>query len=269
VEVEGRVGSNGCAPQVRADTLVVIGQAPLPPALPIDLNALFDSRRIFQRVEVEGVVQGVEYRKNTPTTVYLGAGGLRLPVRVCRRVGGGEPPEPVRLGEPQLLAPHGLFRATQWPTSMGLYDGRLIRCRAVVAAPLPDSARGLAVTLGRHDCPRAELVFDEPLPLETERRLPRDTEIDVAGIVQIDLVASPLASIGRGLPMIGQVRLLVRRPEDEAAIRERSLIAADLHDTLLQTLTAIGYQLHVCRNATDKSPDHLAVAARRGAHHPR
>jgi signal transduction histidine kinase len=464
VEVEGHVGSNGCAPQVRADTLVVIGQAPLPPALPVDLNALFDSRRIFQRVEVEGVVQGVEYWKNTPTTVYLGAGGLRLPVRVgreavpaelerfvdakvkivavmlalknargeflapwlatsgteaievlappcqdpfdapevpldaiaryrptlsdghrvrcrgtvtyatadvvylqhgdrgvrlglapgtgswrpavgdvveaagfvdmsrligglffavCRRVGGGEPPEPVRLGEPQLLAPHGHFRATQWPTSMGLYDGRLIRCRAVVAAPLPGSARGLAVTLGRHDGPRAELVFDEPLPLETERRLPRDTEIDVAGIVQIDLVASPLASIGRGLPMIGQVRLLVRRPEDvvvvrsppwwtprrlavasgglvasvvaaavwvvflrrevrrqmaravaeesarkqaaaehEAAIRERSLIAADLHDTLLQTLTGIGYQLHVCRNATDESPDHLAVAAR-------
>jgi signal transduction histidine kinase len=50
--------------------------------------------------------------------------------------------------------------------------------------------------------------------------------------------------------------------EHEAAIRERSLIAADLHDTLLQTLTGIGYQLHVCRNATDESPDHLAVAAR-------
>jgi signal transduction histidine kinase len=51
--------------------------------------------------------------------------------------------------------------------------------------------------------------------------------------------------------------------QHEAALRERSLIAADLHDTLLQTLTGIGYQLHVCRAADgDESPAHLSVAAR-------
>ncbi len=35
--------------------------------------------------------------------------------------------------------------------------------------------------------------------------------------------------------------------EYEAALRERGRIAADLHDTLLQTMTGIGYKLQMCR----------------------
>lgn len=35
--------------------------------------------------------------------------------------------------------------------------------------------------------------------------------------------------------------------EYEAALRERGRIAADLHDTLLQTMTGIGYKLQICR----------------------
>jgi signal transduction histidine kinase len=243
---------------------------------------------------------------------------------VCRRIGSGAVPRPVELGEAELFAPHGHFQRTQWPSSLGLYDGRLIRCRAVVGSTLPAYAQGLNVMLGRRDGPRAELVFEDEVSDDFRRRLPPDSEIDVESIMQIDLLASPLASIGRGERMMGQVRLLVRRPEDvvvlrsppwwtprrlaaaigglvaavaaaavwvaflrrevrrqtaravaeesarqeaavqhDAALRERSLIAADLHDTLLQTLTGIGYQLHVCRNVNgDESPAHLTVASR-------
>ncbi|MCX7429497.1 MAG: hypothetical protein NTY17_00475, partial [Planctomycetia bacterium] len=138
---------------------------------------------------------------------------------VCRRVGTGSPPEPVRLSETELFAPHGHFRRTQQPTFMGLNDSRLIRCRAVVAEPLPAYPKALAVTLGNREGPQAELVFENPITPETERRLLRDTEIDVDCILQIDLVASPLAVIVRGHPMTGQVRLLVRRPEDIVIVR--------------------------------------------------
>lgn len=39
--------------------------------------------------------------------------------------------------------------------------------------------------------------------------------------------------------------------EYEAALRERGRIAADLHDTLLQTMTGIGYKLQMCRAGLD------------------
>ena len=465
VEAEGRVASGGFAPLLRAARLEPIGQAELPSARRVGINALFDGRMVCERVEVQGVVQGLTWENGAPAAFFLAADGrsllikghlgldtaaweaiidaevkvvgVMLPMRnareefvapwltlsgteaievvvpppadpfaapevpldaiaryrpesseghrircrgtvtyasattlflqegdrgvrvglavgatqdrlaagdlvevagfidmtrligglssaVCRRIGSGAGPRPVELGEAELFAPHGHFQRTQWPSRLGLYDGRLIRCRAVVGSTLPAYAKGLNVMLGRRDGPRAELVFEDEVSDDFRRRLPPDSEIDVESIMQIDLLASPLASIGRGERMMGQVRLLVRRPEDvvvvrsppwwtprrlavaigglvaavaaaavwvaflrrevsrqtaravaeesarqeaavqhEAALRERSLIAADLHDTLQQTLTGIGYQLHVCRNVDgDESPAHLAVAAR-------
>ena len=47
--------------------------------------------------------------------------------------------------------------------------------------------------------------------------------------------------------------------EYEAALRERGRIAADLHDTLLQTMTGIGYKLQICRaNLGESDPQALA-----------
>ena len=465
VEAEGRVASAGFAPLLRAVRLERIGQADLPPARRVGINALYDGHMVCERVEVQGVVQGLNWEGGVPKVLLLAADGCSLPTRVnaglggeswdrlidaevkvvgvmlgfrnareefvapflkvsgtgaievvvpppadpfatpevpldaiaryrgassnghrircrgtvtyasasnlylqdgdrgvrvefargvnheplavgdlvevagfvdmsrligglssavCRRIGSGAAPQPVQLGEAELFAPHGHFRRGQWASRLGLYDGRLIRCRAVVGSMLPAYSQGLHVALGRRDGPRAELVLEGDAGDELRRRLPPESVIDVESIVQIDLFGSPLASIGRGQQAMGHVRLLVRRPEDivvvqlppwwtprrlamaigglvaavaaaatwvaflrrevrrqtaravaeesarqeaavqhEAALRERSLIAADLHDTLLQTLTGIGYQLHVCRNADgDESPAHLAVAAR-------
>jgi signal transduction histidine kinase len=56
----------------------------------------------------------------------------------------------------------------------------------------------------------------------------------------------------------------------EATLRERNRLAASLHDTLLQTLTGIDFQLGACRadgpqNAQDRSPQ-LDVAQKMVAH---
>ena len=55
--------------------------------------------------------------------------------------------------------------------------------------------------------------------------------------------------------------------EYEIALRERSRIAADLHDTLLQTMTGIGYQLQFCQSGLDAelsaaAAEHLGTAER-------
>jgi signal transduction histidine kinase len=59
--------------------------------------------------------------------------------------------------------------------------------------------------------------------------------------------------------------------EYEVALRERSRIAADLHDTLLQTMTGIGYQLKFCTSGfEDGVPgevvEHLGTAERLVSH---
>jgi signal transduction histidine kinase len=41
--------------------------------------------------------------------------------------------------------------------------------------------------------------------------------------------------------------------EHEAAIRERSRLAANLHDTVLQTVTGVGFQLKVCQAMADRT----------------
>jgi signal transduction histidine kinase len=57
-----------------------------------------------------------------------------------------------------------------------------------------------------------------------------------------------------------------RRASDEyeVTLRERGRIAADLHDTLLQTITGIGYQLQCCASdaaaVPSAAPEHIRVA---------
>jgi signal transduction histidine kinase len=56
--------------------------------------------------------------------------------------------------------------------------------------------------------------------------------------------------------------------EFQATLRERNLLAANLHDTLLQTMGGLGFQLDVCKaeaaalSVRDRTPAHLAFARR-------
>ena len=54
--------------------------------------------------------------------------------------------------------------------------------------------------------------------------------------------------------------------EFQGALRERSRLAANLHDTLMQTMTGIAYQIDACGHADSDSvsqqPDHLETASR-------
>ncbi len=58
--------------------------------------------------------------------------------------------------------------------------------------------------------------------------------------------------------------------EFEVALRERSRLAGNLHDTVLQTVTGIGYQLKACQRAHDNEiaadPERLGVAQRMVEH---
>ena len=58
--------------------------------------------------------------------------------------------------------------------------------------------------------------------------------------------------------------------EFEAALRERNRLAANLHDTVLQTVTGIGFQLQACRTGTGNTAaedDHRARIAERMVDH--
>lgn len=111
----------------------------------------------------------------------------------------------------------------------------------------------------------------EPPPWWTPRRL-------------LVLVAASLAAVGASLAWIWSLRREVAiqssRAADEAAarreaavdyeitLRERNRLAANLHDTILQTVTGIGYQLKACLRTTgdgsadtpDGTAKHLDVA---------
>lgn len=58
--------------------------------------------------------------------------------------------------------------------------------------------------------------------------------------------------------------------EFEASLQERTRLAANLHDTVLQTVTGIGLQLKSCQRATEQAaaaePEHLVVAQRMVEH---
>ena len=108
----------------------------------------------------------------------------------------------------------------------------------------------------------ADIVVVRSPPWWTPRRL-----AIAAGL----LAAVAIGAIGWG----GMLRREVKRQTDlavseattrreaaieyEAALRERGRIAADLHDTLLQTMTGIGYKLQICRaNLGESDPQAIA-----------
>lgn len=62
VEVTGVTGQGGYAPVVKAMTVEVLGDAPLPVALPVTVNQLLTGRYDSRRVEISGVVQHAETR---------------------------------------------------------------------------------------------------------------------------------------------------------------------------------------------------------------
>ena len=250
---------------------------------------------------------------------------------VARKIGSAEPPEPVAIQPQEVLSLDEQFRQTGWTVSPSNYDGCLIRCRARVDATstTPD---GLALSLTDGDTRLVAMLPDGVAVGIPSDRLVPGSDVDVTGIVQLNLATKQSGGLLLGNPSVSQIELLVRDPLDivvvraapwwtprrlaitagmlaalavaavawsavlrrevarqagramdeaaarrassteyEVALRERSRIAADLHDTLLQTMTGIGYQLQFCRSGLDgtisaEAAQHLGTAERLCAH---
>jgi signal transduction histidine kinase len=95
----------------------------------------------------------------------------------------------------------------------------------------------------------------------------------LCGIAALALVALVWAALLRRT-VARQTRLLAQEMrgrrdaavEFQAALRERSRLAANLHDTVLQTMTGIAYQIEACEAEsipeTERSANHLEIARR-------
>ena len=229
---------------------------------------------------------------------------------VVRRIATEQPPEPLRIQPREIVANHDASRRTGMISPLGSYDGRLVRCRAVVeaVAPMPE---GVIVSLADGDTP---LMAELPPTAVVTTYLPRLTpgsEVEITGIVRLDLSTEQSGGLTIAHPRLERLNLLVRSPRDvtvvrtapwwtprrlavaagslaallvalaagsmawvtvlkrevarqtnlavdeatarreaaleyEVGLRERSRLAANLHDTILQTVTGIGFQLKAC-----------------------
>ncbi|MFM9194213.1 MAG: sensor histidine kinase [Planctomycetia bacterium] len=250
---------------------------------------------------------------------------------VARKIGSATLPEPVAIQPSRVLELNEEFRRVGWTVNPSNYDGCLIRCQARVES-ITDTADGAVVALTEGDTRLvAKLPRISTARLSAERLVP-GSDIEVTGIVQLNLVAKQSGGLLLEHPRVSQLELLVRDSRDitvvhpapwwtprrlavavavlatlavaavawsavlrrevarqtgramdeaaarlassteyEVALRERSRIAADLHDTLLQTMTGIGYQLQFCRSGLDgeitaEAAQHLGTAERLCAH---
>ena len=250
---------------------------------------------------------------------------------VARKVGSAASPEPVAIQPSDVLHVNDEFRQSGWTVSPSNYDGCLIRCQARVESTTA-TADGAVVSLTDGDTRLvAKLPSISTARLSADRLVP-GSDVDVTGIVQLDLAAKQSGGLLLDHPSVNQIELLVRDSRDivvvreapwwtprrlaivagglaalaaaavawsavlrrevarqagramdeaaarrassteyEVALRERSRIAADLHDTLLQTMTGIGYQLQFCRagldgEISDEASQHLGTAERLCAH---
>jgi signal transduction histidine kinase len=116
----------------------------------------------------------------------------------------------------------------------------------------------------------ADLVVTKPAPWWNAQRL----AIAAAALACVLLAAVAWVGLLRRRVAIETARATreVRRRHDaeiefEASIRERNRLAANLHDTLLQTLGGAGFQLDTCRRAVARddladTSSHLDVARR-------
>ena len=246
---------------------------------------------------------------------------------VARKIDATALPAPVAIQPRDVLDINAKFLQGGWVVSPSNYDGCLIRCRTRVDATstTPD---GLAIALTDGDTRLlAMLPKGIAAGLSADRLVP-GSDIEVTGIVQLNLVAKQSGGLLLEHPRVSQIELLVRDPRDivvvhaapwwtprrlavaagllaalaaaavvwsavlrrevarqaeraareaearrvssteyEIALRERSRIAADLHDTLLQTMTGIGYQLQFCQSGFDgelsaAAAEHLGTAER-------
>lgn len=111
-----------------------------------------------------------------------------------------------------------------------------------------------------------------PAPWWTPRRL----AVAMGGLVATFAASSAGALVlGREVRRQAVVLAETMRSQREATIefgatlRERNRLAANLHDTVLQTVTGIGYQLQACETAgpsTGRDPGRLQVARRMVTH---
>lgn len=127
------------------------------------------------------------------------------------------------------------------------------------------------------------LLFGSPLPDHVDLLLGSKADIEVLQIpswwtprrLVAALVAAVAAVAAAGL-WVGILRVQVARQatvlaaelekrhraevEHDAALRERSRLAANLHDTVLQTVTGVGFQLKVCQTLADRSATGLPAS---------
>ncbi len=223
----------------------------------------------------------------------------------ARRLATGPAPAAVEVTVAEILAADRRSRDQGTMQRPGNHDGRLVRCRGKVESTnLRDDTWEVLLTDG-------SLPFSATLPADTPAiiapRLAPGSEVDLTGIVQVDLDADRATSLVVEDPLAQRFTLLLSSPADIAVIRappwwtagrlavmaglllsllaaagiwtfllrrevfrqtiravdeaaarrqadleyevsarERNRLAADLHDTILQTVTGIGLQLQVC-----------------------
>ena len=197
----------------------------------------------------------------------------------------------------------------------GNHDGRLIRCRGRVESTSQiEGGSEVALWDGEH----AFSAIVPPGSAATARLAP-GSEVELTGIVQVDVGAGRVVDLLTEHPTAKRVTLLLGAPSDivvlrsppwwtasrlaiaagvlitllaaagiwgallrrevrrqtsraideaaarrqsdleyEVSLRERNRLAADLHDTILQTVTGIGFQLQACEETRA-----LAIAGER------
>lgn len=271
------------------------------------------------RVEVAGFL-----------TMTRGIAGLTS--SQARRLTGGVPPAPLPTSVADILAVDRRSHDEGTIMRPGNHDGCLVRCRGRVASTgLVDGSPELVLADGRN-------TFSAKVPPGHDAARPaQGSEVELTGIVQVDLDANRAAELMIEHPEARRLTLLLASPADiavlrsppwwnatrltvaagvlgtllaagavwvwmlrrevarqtsravdeaaarrqgdleyEVSLRERNRLAADLHDTILQTVTGIGFQLQVCeetralaaageRAAT--SPDDTLASAKRMVEH--
>lgn len=323
----------------RSEDLVVTTPAPESPFscphVPLDEIARFhlDSRR-GHRLRTEGVVT-----RAFPRTLFLfdGAGGVRVDFAADQesiafapgdrvevagflqrargiagltsarawRLASGSAPLPLDVTVQEILAADLRSRDLGTMQRPGNHDGCLVRCRGVV------ESMNLLDDTWRATLSSGSQTFYATLPTNRSAvmsaRLAPGSEVELTGIVQVDLDAGGPGSLFVEDPLARSFTVLLSAPSDiavlrappfwtsrrlaamagllfsllaaagiwtfllrrevrkqtlravgeaaarrqadleyEVSLRERNRLAADLHDTILQSVTGIGLQLQAC-----------------------
>lgn len=327
------------------------------PALPLDRIARYRAEPIAdRRFHTEGVVTaavpghffylqqglcGVRVQTTSPETLRPGdqvqVAGF---VDMTRQIGGisdgivqvvgvGTAPRPVATGPREIVEVNSEARRQGVIAKPSTYDGCLVRFRATLVESRPEVAGVGQIVLSSEDA--TVIASYEGEGFEAVGRLEPGSQLDVTGVIQIELLGDEGLGSLTADPIVQQLSLLlrsaadvqvVRRPswwtprrlalllgsvaagltgalawvwllrsqvaattkrlaaamqsrrdaavEFEATLRERNRLAANLHDTLLQTLTGIDFQLGACRATGNGSsaapPPHLDIARKMVAH---